>query len=555
MSKELSAVQSPTVKKDTQIKWLDPKKLHTSENPRQRMSRTGLDELKESIRAVGILSPILCYENNKTQVTIISGHRRAAAAIALKMETVPVIYIKTDSDRAAEAAIIENIQREDLEPLDEAYAMNDIKTNRKLSVTELSLRCGKSDTYVYRRLRLLDLPDLAKQALRNGELSLEGAILMLRIQGKELLRQAAKFLFTGSRRADIDDIQRCVDSYTNQLSKAPFSIKDALLFSRAGACTDCPKRSSTQSRLFDDVEKKDHCLDATCWREKVKRHGDHQIKVLSEKGAKVIKTTPKGAYKNQDGSISIYSSGFIDLEGTCDNDPKYRKYKALLGKGLDPKDLTLYQEKSGNLRVLMDKEKAHRKIKANGINLHSYGGSSSTSGKKTPAQKVARSKAILRAKAKTRALDEAKKKIMQLLRKGSGILNHVKALGIMVPVTTDRKSVDTFAKSRELKKTRQQYGADFQPSVQVHIQALGNRNGLSDLVELLLLHITPNEWGMNQDHFNKMLKLFKIDFKKLQAQAEKDIQAEKAKKKSKPKAKKKKSKKAKAKRSKPKAKK
>lgn len=550
MPKETASVESPTVKSNAELKFLDPKQLYHSENPRKSMSKTGLDELKESIRSVGILAPILCYYSSTNKVTIISGHRRTKAAIELGMDTVPVIYIKTDNNRAAEAAIIENIQREDLEPLDEAYAMKDIQANRKLTVAELSLRCGKSEAYVYRRLRLLELPDLAKKALKTGELSLQGAVILLRIQQKELLKQAAKYLFTGPRAPDLRDIQDCVDSYTNQLSKAPFSIKDAELFKKAGACTNCPKRSSTQVRLFDDVEKKDHCLDATCWREKVKRSADGDERVLVAAGAKVVKPIPAGAHKQHDGSVTLgYSSPVVDLHASCDGDFKRRTYKNLLGKDFNPKNATLYREKDGTLRIWIKKDTAWKQIKAKGIKLSSPYGTSSSSRKPTSQEKAARVLAGMKEKAKTAAQREAIDLVAYAVAPRFS-LKDTKALGILLAQSVQATTVRMFCQKHEIGPKKNPFGSDYKRHLANYFAAEVSHDDAAHLIVELLLMETVETWNADAPTFLRVIKLYGVNIKKLRAKSFKDLQKAKAKKqKAKPK------KKAKAKRSKSKLKK
>lgn len=139
--------------------------------PRQKMDEKNLAELMESIKMHGLIQPIVVRPAKKTGFEIIAGERRWMACKRLDMENVPAI-IKNYSDLEASAtALIENIQREDLNAVDEAGAYKKLMDNHGLTQEELSGRLGKSRSFIANMIRLLALPQEIKELLAEGKLT------------------------------------------------------------------------------------------------------------------------------------------------------------------------------------------------------------------------------------------------------------------------------------------------------------------------------------------------------------------------------------------------
>jgi len=159
--------------------------------PRQKMDEKGLVELMESIKTHGLIQPIVVRPAKKTGYEIIAGERRWLACKKLDMEHVPAI-IKNYSDlEASAAALIENIQREDLNPVDEAGAYKKLMDNHGLTQEELSLRLGKSRSFIANMIRLLALPGEIKDLLADGSLTAGHARALLSLPGAEVQRKFA----------------------------------------------------------------------------------------------------------------------------------------------------------------------------------------------------------------------------------------------------------------------------------------------------------------------------------------------------------------------------
>ena len=138
--------------------------------PRKRFNEEALQELAESIKIHGIVQPLIVKEKNN-RYTIIAGERRFRAARLAGLEEVPVIISNFDEEQIMEVSLVENIQREDLNPVEEAAAIQFLMQQHDMTQEEVSGRLGKSRPAIANVLRLLQLPSEVIDMLRDGELS------------------------------------------------------------------------------------------------------------------------------------------------------------------------------------------------------------------------------------------------------------------------------------------------------------------------------------------------------------------------------------------------
>jgi ParB family chromosome partitioning protein len=143
------------------------------EQPRLAMEQTGLDELAASIREHGVLQPILVRPLENGEFQLIAGERRWRASKAAGLATIPALVEEIDDDTALEISIIENLQREDLSPLDEAAMYERMVRDHGYSVRRLAQKIGKDKGYLENRLRLADAPPEVRElvSLRKDTLS------------------------------------------------------------------------------------------------------------------------------------------------------------------------------------------------------------------------------------------------------------------------------------------------------------------------------------------------------------------------------------------------
>jgi len=141
------------------------------QQPRQMFSEESIRELADSIRQKGILQPLLVRPAGSGRFELIAGERRFRAAHLLKLDTVPVVVREATDGEALEMALVENIQRENLNPLEEARAYRRLLDEFHLTQDEVAKRVGKDRSTVANTLRLLQLPDAVKADIESGNLS------------------------------------------------------------------------------------------------------------------------------------------------------------------------------------------------------------------------------------------------------------------------------------------------------------------------------------------------------------------------------------------------
>lgn len=160
--------------------------------PRKEFDETALAELAESIKLNGVFQPIILRKSAVKGYEIIVGERRVRASRLAGKETIPAIVRVFDEQAMIEVAILENLQREDLSPLEEADAYQTMMTKLKMTQADVAARLGKSRPYVTNHLRLLTLPDDVKTLLRNGDLSMGQARTLLGLKNQTQISELAK---------------------------------------------------------------------------------------------------------------------------------------------------------------------------------------------------------------------------------------------------------------------------------------------------------------------------------------------------------------------------
>jgi ParB family chromosome partitioning protein len=147
--------------------------------PRQVFDEAALHELADSIRANGVIQPLICRKNKEGRYELIAGERRLRASMEAGLPKVPVILVEAEDHRAAEMAIIENIQRQDLNIIEEAEGYRALAETFNLTQQDVADRVGKARASVANAVRLLDLPDEVKQLVGSGLLSTGHAKVLL----------------------------------------------------------------------------------------------------------------------------------------------------------------------------------------------------------------------------------------------------------------------------------------------------------------------------------------------------------------------------------------
>lgn len=167
------------------IHSIDPNR----DQPRRTFDEEALKELAQSIKAVGVLQPIIVAQEGD-RYTIIAGERRYRASRLAELEEIPAIVREWDEQTRLEAALIENLQRDDLNPIEEAMGVRRLMDESGLTQEKVAERIGKSRPAVANLLRLLTLPDMVRQLLIEGKLSAGHARALVTVDRKRQIQLA-----------------------------------------------------------------------------------------------------------------------------------------------------------------------------------------------------------------------------------------------------------------------------------------------------------------------------------------------------------------------------
>ena len=165
---------------------------------RQSIYEKALDELVASIKEHGILQPIVVEETEEEQYKLHIGNRRMAAARILGLEKVPAIILdgQLEVKKSLEIMLVENLQREDLDPMDEAEVYAALR-EMGVKVSEIARRVGKERTYVSHSMRLLKLHPKVREAVRQNTIPREHALTLLRLEPEQQLELAGEVMEKG----------------------------------------------------------------------------------------------------------------------------------------------------------------------------------------------------------------------------------------------------------------------------------------------------------------------------------------------------------------------
>ena len=196
------------------------------DQPRKTFEREALETLADSIAAYGVLQPIIVRKNPVTDDTyeIIAGERRWRAAKMAGLTEIPAVVFDGDELKAAQVALIENIQREDLNPVEEALGYGALIEKFGLTQDQVSKQVGKSRSAVTNSLRLLDLPDEALDMLRDSTISAGHARALLGLADEDTIVEAAHRIV--DRSMSVRETEAYVQRVNNLRSSAQTDDED-----------------------------------------------------------------------------------------------------------------------------------------------------------------------------------------------------------------------------------------------------------------------------------------------------------------------------------------
>ncbi|CAK6479887.1 ParB/RepB/Spo0J family partition protein [Peribacillus castrilensis] len=193
LGKGLNALlfNSGEISKDEIVREIKLRELRPNPyQPRKSFRLEAIEELKQSIMEHGILQPIIARKSIKGY-EIVAGERRYRAAKEAGLETVPVVVRELSEQQMMELAILENLQREDLNPIEEAAAYQTLLEKLEFTQEQLANRLGKSRPHIANHVRLLSLPEGIRRYISDGEISMGHGRALLGLKKKEMLKPVA----------------------------------------------------------------------------------------------------------------------------------------------------------------------------------------------------------------------------------------------------------------------------------------------------------------------------------------------------------------------------
>ena len=227
--------------------------------PRKTFNEDALKQLSESIKKHGVLQPITVRKSGNDFI-IVMGERRYRASKLANKKSIPCIVWEYKNNDVLEIQIIENLQRQDVEPTEEAEAIAYL--SERYAPTEIAKRLGRTDNFIRQRLKLAGLIEGFKHFVRNGEMtiSLGAGVALFEPEEQQMLLETMGEDFSAHQ------INRMIKDQTYDLEKAPFEVADKKLVLKAGSCVECPFNAANQGNLFGDG--KMVCTKSACYETK-----------------------------------------------------------------------------------------------------------------------------------------------------------------------------------------------------------------------------------------------------------------------------------------------
>lgn len=200
--------------------------------PRKYFEQEAIDELKESILEHGILQPLVVRKSIKGY-EIVVGERRYRAAKEAKLETVPAVVRELSQQQMMELAVLENLQREDLNPIEEGMAYQTLMEKLNLTQEEVAKRLGKSRPHVANHIRLLSLPPKIQELISNGSISMGHGRALLGLRQKSKLPMVVERIIEES--LNVRQLEKVIQQMNENVSretKKPEKKKDVFLQER-----------------------------------------------------------------------------------------------------------------------------------------------------------------------------------------------------------------------------------------------------------------------------------------------------------------------------------
>jgi ParB/RepB/Spo0J family partition protein len=309
------------------ISCIRPSPFKAQSIRRQHFSIPKMIELAASISANGVLQPILVRPmpiSGTIKYEIVAGERRWVAADRAGLAHIPATVRDMTDAQILEAQLVENIQREGLHVLEEAEGYAELMKVGDLTAEQIGDKIGKSRSYVYARLKLLDLIPAARDALNSGELDASKALILARIKGEKMQTRALKII---TEQGAYYSYRRLMETLRQDtmipIAQAPWLDRDTLHLPKGGEpcqqCDTCPTRSINDPELAKEINDADVCLDKACFELKTKLHYARLRREYEAEGRQVVSGEAADAILDQRAGYMgcDVKGGYVRLDAIC----------------------------------------------------------------------------------------------------------------------------------------------------------------------------------------------------------------------------------------------
>ena len=221
----------PAVDNENEVKKISIQKLVANPyQPRKIFEDEAIEELAQSIREHGIIQPIVVRKKG-TKYEIVVGERRFRAAKLANLDEVPAIVKEMTEEQMMEVAILDNLQREDLTPIEEAEAYQSLIEKLNFTQEDLAKRLGKSRPHITNHIRLLQLPDVVRQMINDGALSMGHGRTLLGLKNKRRIPEIANKVI--KQQLNVRQLENLIKEYNENVSReTPKTRKDIFVQSK-----------------------------------------------------------------------------------------------------------------------------------------------------------------------------------------------------------------------------------------------------------------------------------------------------------------------------------
>lgn len=340
----------------TEFKQIPLSEIHPDKNqPRKFFDDHAIKELTDSIVQKGVLQPVMVRPNGNGYI-LVCGERRLKASTAAGLKDVPAVIRNLTDEEALEIQFIENIQRSDVHPMDEATTFKQMLENKvhAYTIADIAAKINKPESYVAHRLALNNLIKPLQKEFWSGKFLIGHAVLFARLSpdDQKLVDKDCRE-WSSKEFKSVNEVRSYIDiNIMNNLSSATFKKDDVTLNPEMGACTTCQFRSGANATLFNDIKETDRCFKPVCFEKKSNAAIVATVKDLIEQRPETIfldygygKTIPEIAklladfkikpLKDSGGFSTYQHTGYKKAKGFWINGIKVGKFETIYLKGLE----------------------------------------------------------------------------------------------------------------------------------------------------------------------------------------------------------------------------